>query len=114
VVIANVDSLKLHKVTGGHDEVEIWDHEVGHPSRVIYSGRQVLTDAIEELETQGSDIFWTSGTWLPEEIGFSDTTFVSASGDGGRIAFGEGATGPTGRIILWHAEDGGISHEVAI
>src|SRR5690625_6992037 len=62
----------------------------------------------------GSDVFYHRGTLILDQIGLSDTTFVSASGDRGRIAFGEGATGPTGRIILWHAEDEGISNEVSV
>lgn len=114
IVIANVDSVKVYQVTGSHDVIEIFDHVPGFPDNLIRSGRLRLFDAIEEMELRGSDIFHHAGTWIRDRIGMSDTTYVSASGDRGRIAFGEGATAPTGRIVLWNAEDASISNEVSV
>ncbi len=45
-----------------------------------------------------------SGRWDIPSVGLSDTTFIAASGDGSVVAIGEGATAPTGRILLWRAD----------
>lgn len=114
-VIANVDSLALiEPATDGDDMVAIWDHVPGFPSQVIASGPLPISQAVAYMVAHGSDIYFRRGVWIQDRIGFSDTTFVSASGDRGRIAFGEGATAPTGRIILWNAADEGVSNEVSV
>jgi hypothetical protein len=42
-------------------------------------------------------------SWVVENVGLSDTTFIAASGTGNRIAMGGGAAEGIGRIILWDA-----------
>jgi len=54
------------------------------------------------------------GEWIIESVGLSDTTFISASGDGRIVAIGEGATAPTGRILLWDAQQQDISDNIDV
>lgn len=114
VAIAHVDSLAVWHVSNGNDLVEIWDHVPGYPNQTIYSGMKILSDAIETLRLMGSDVEAYPGKWIIEGFAMSDTTFVTASGDRGWIAFGEGATAPTGRIILWNAANRGISNGISV
>jgi hypothetical protein len=63
--------------------------------------------AFDEVRTvQGNaqpGLYVESGrAWNMARIGWSDTTFVAASGDRNRIVFGEGAA-ETGRILMWDA-----------
>jgi hypothetical protein len=51
--------------------------------------------------------------WDLARIGWSDTTFVAASGNRNRIAFGEGAAN-TGRILMWDAATQGYSGLVSV
>lgn len=116
-VIAHVDSLKVYKVDHADDAVEIWDHVPGFahdPDSVIYSGMTTIATAVNNLRAQGSDVFARRGTWNIEGLSMSDTTFLAASGDRGWVAFGEGATAPTGRIIMWNAATRSISNDISV
>lgn len=114
LAIAHVDSLKVWHVTNGNDLVEIWDHVPGYPNNVIYSGMRILSEAVDTMRARGSDLEVYSGRWIIDGFAMSDTTFVTASGDRGWVAFGEGATAPTGRIILWNAANRGISSGISV
>lgn len=108
IAIARVDSMFI--VPGGaspSDAVRIFDHVPGFPQNVIDSGVKPLGAALDTLRLEGSDVFSSRGGWVLEEVGLSDTTFLAASGNREHIAFGEGATAPTGRIIIWNAEEAG-------
>ena len=47
-------------------------------------------------------------------VGFHDTTYVSASGNGGWVVFGEGSRDPVGRIIMYEANADTISGAIAV
>ena len=108
IAIARVDSMFI--VPGGaspSDAVRIFDHEPGFPQNIIDSGIKPLGAALDTLRSEGSDVFSSRGAWQLDEVGLSDTTFLAASGNRQHIGFGEGATAPTGRIIIWNAEENG-------
>jgi hypothetical protein len=55
-----------------------------------------------------------SGRFSVPNLGFTDTTFVSASGDGGWVVFGEGAIEPVGRVIMYDAANDAISGVIPV
>lgn len=87
----------------------LFDHVPGFPDQVILgraatSAGEVPTDAWEELVAQGSDAHIVVGArWNVPSLGFQDTTFVAASGDGGWVAVGEGARAPVARVLMYEA-----------
>ncbi|MFO7894068.1 MAG: hypothetical protein R6U63_10050 [Longimicrobiales bacterium] len=122
LVLANVDSIDVRALAGGADQVRVFMHKPGYPDQVIYNDPYLpqIEDALDSLVFQIDTImdnrgipnqapmfypFLMRGTWDFEALSWGDTTFVSASGDRGRIALGEGATSPVGRIMLWHADE---------
>jgi hypothetical protein len=112
VSIINVDSVRVFS-DAGDDEIEIYDHVPGFPNQVISSGVLPLFDAIAAMENQGSDIRWAPGRFDMTLVGLSDTTYVAASADRTRVAFGEGAVGG-GRIFLWNSPTASISNEISV
>lgn len=119
VAIAGIDSLVI--VVGGaqnatgSDGLVLYDHEPGFPNNTVQSPPLTRDSAIAVMESDpASDIFAVPGTWNVESIGLSDTTFVSASGDGEFVAFGEGATAPTGRVMLFESATTRISDVVSV
>ena len=63
-----------------------------------------LDIAIADAILGGSDIEATAASrWDVRSIGFNDTTFVTASGNGAWVVFGEGSVEPVGRIISYDA-----------
>jgi DNA-binding beta-propeller fold protein YncE len=113
VVLANIDSITLFRGTFS-DLAILYDHQPGFPNNLLVSNLVTVDSAVKELQSMGSDVFYSAGSWIPESIGLSDTTFVAASGDGGWVAFGEGASAPTGRIVLWEAGLGAISNHIQV
>ncbi len=122
LVLANVDSIEIRAFATGGDSVRLYMHKPGHPDQVIfndpYAGQ--IEHAIDNLVFQLDTImtnrgipnqapmfypFFMRGTWLLDQLTWGDTTFVSASGDRGRIALGEGARSPVGRIMIWEASE---------
>lgn len=103
-VIANADSLGIVRYADA-DSLVIYDHVLGFPSSVIM-GVGDPTTAAASIRTQGGDVIAYAGGYLPQNVILSDTTFVAASGDRKWVAFGEGATAPTGRVIMWNASIG--------
>lgn len=119
IAIANVDSIKTLPDPSGNDHLVFYDHVPGYPHLTVSAGTHEglgFWEALDSLAARSGDptIVYKPGRWVVDRVGMSDTTFISAAGDRGRIAFGEGATNPTGRIMLWDAETAQISHEVAV
>lgn len=122
LVLANVDDIDIREVAGGSDLVRLYMHKPGYPDQVIYNTPYLpqIEDAIDSLIVQIDSImanrgipnqapmfypFLMRGTWDLAALTWGDTTFVSASGDRGTIALGEGARSPVGRIMLWNATE---------
>ncbi len=114
ISILNVDSMRVFSSTTAGDMIEIYDHVKGFPSQVITSGVLPLFQAIQALENNpDSDMTWAPGRYVMELLGLSDTTYVAASTDRTRIAFGEGDKA-AGRIIMWNANTASISNEITV
>jgi hypothetical protein len=136
MAIAFIDSVRVFAGATTSDLIVLYDHVPGHaddPNYVIASFGGVpnaLQDAAVWMDTvtvvagrcgpgvQCSDIVYYAGKWSVGSIGMSDTTFMAASGGREKIAFGEGATSPTGRIMMWDGTkpigQEQISSEVAV
>lgn len=124
VAIANIDSIII--TSNGTSAVPTFcDHIAGYPDdpanvRCVESTEPTPAAAIDALNTlQGQTldphIFGAAGKeWNTGAIGMSDTTYVAAAGDRGTIAFGEGATAPTGRVVLWDAADQAVSEAIEV
>ncbi len=115
---AHIDSISTALDTIGIDSLgnvfvaaglTLFDHVPGFPDLVIQATANTSTfDPVENawgnLIAQGSDAYVSPGTrWNIPSFGFSDVTYVSASGDGGWVIIGEGATDPVGRVMLYRA-----------
>jgi hypothetical protein len=87
----------------------LFDHVPGFPDSIIQATQNTLEAAPTEnawasLVAQGSDAFMeVNARWNIPSFGFADTTFVTASGDGGWVLIGEGGTTPTGRVMMYRA-----------
>ncbi|HEX7052124.1 MAG TPA: hypothetical protein VF188_18090 [Longimicrobiales bacterium] len=119
IAVANVDSAIILSDPAGNDLLVFYDHKPGFPDSTVQAGMDeglAFFAALDSLEARSGDttIVHLPGTWVLERVGMSDTTYLGAAGDLGTIAFGEGATSPTGRIMIWNAAKAGISDEVAI
>jgi hypothetical protein len=120
LAIANVDDVNIRAIEGATDSIQFIGHAPGYPQDTLMTpfyaqAEAALADlnsritAIMEARGSGDEAgmyhaFLTRGRWDLEELSFSDTTFIAASGDGGTIVVGEGATRPAGRILMWFAE----------
>ncbi|MET0396533.1 MAG: hypothetical protein ABW277_06905 [Longimicrobiaceae bacterium] len=104
VAIGNADDVDVV----GPNAVVITDHLPGsRPQVTLVSPALPAQQAADSLRARGSDVVVFDGKWrLPQSVELSDTTFVTASGDRGWVAFGEGVRTPAGRIILWSAASG--------
>jgi hypothetical protein len=104
--LAHIDSI------GGGEGITLYDHLPGFPHDVIQGVGPLASlfpveTAVGQLRAQGSDVFLQSGArWDIPSFGFSDTTYVTASGDGGWVLVGEGGTDPTGRVMMYRASQG--------
>ncbi len=121
---AHIDSIRVGQLPIGQDDegnilyaagVTLYDHVPGFPNQVI-SGSSNTTvfnpveNATGDLALQGSDVHMIAGArWDIPEFGFADTTFVTASGDGGWVLIGEGGTSPLGRVLMHRAAPGDIT-----
>ena len=112
--IARIDSLRIFSGGPSDDQIALYDHVPGFPATVIVSPITSLDLAIDFMEANGSDIIALDGAWDQDDVGLSDTTYVSASGDREIIAFGEGAVGPTARIMLWNADQQQVSDAITV
>ncbi|MEJ2539785.1 MAG: hypothetical protein P8188_07430 [Gemmatimonadota bacterium] len=86
----------------------LFDHVPGFPNDVITGSAGAGEDpaiAWARLVDAGSDAYLVPGArWNIETVAFSDTTYVDASGDGGWVAIGEGATQELGRVLMYEAQ----------
>ncbi len=122
LVLANIDSLDIREIVGGSDLVRVYMHKPGYPDQVIYNTPYIpqIEDALDSLILQIDTImanrgmsaqapifypFVMRGNWNLDALTWGDTTFVSASGNRGKIALGEGARAPVGRIMIWDATE---------
>ena len=108
--LAHVDNMVVSNA-GGDDQVTIVDHVPGDITMPITSITDALDLAIADLVANtASDVYSVTGSsWNIENVGFTDTTFVAASGDGGWVVFGEGAIDPIGRVIMYETATDAIS-----
>lgn len=114
ITILNIDSLRVFTSPSQGDLIELYDHRRGFPGTIIASGIVPLGNALSIMANNPeSDIDWVPGRYDRELANLGDTTFVVASGDRRRVAFGEGARG-NGRVILWRSADASISNEITI
>ena len=111
--IGNIDHVAVLRGTLT-DEVILTDHEPGFPDRTITGGPSLLGAALLEIAGKGSDVVAGAGRFSVANLGFTDTTFVSASGDGGWVVFGEGVIEPVGRIIMYEAENDRVSAVIPV
>jgi DNA-binding beta-propeller fold protein YncE len=110
---AHIDSIGV-----GFEEVQpgiyfagltLFDHVPGFPDNIIQATANTseidpVENAWARLRAQGSDVYVdASARWNIPSFGFADTTFVTASGDGGWVLIGEGGTTPTGRVMMYRA-----------
>ena len=119
VAVANVDDVAV--VLGPadssgiqDDDVVLIDHTPGSRGSIITGGPGTIEQAVSDLISQGSDVAAGTGRWNVPGMTFGDTTFVSASGDGGWVVFGEGAVEPVGRIIMYEASTDAITGVVEV
>lgn len=115
VSFAHADGADLIEDSLGGVSIRIYDHVPGFPGRKIAGTGRTVAEAISQLRAAGSDVSDALiGTWDIDAIGLSDTTFVAASGDRRRVAFGEGATAPFARIFMWDAEQRSFSSVIQV
>jgi hypothetical protein len=118
VAIANVDDVAIRLSTDplnpNDDEILLFDHIPGDRSSSLTGGPGTPTTAVADLAGLGSDVVAGTGRWDIASLGFSDTTFVSASGDGGWVVFGEGSTQDVGRVMMYDAGNDQISDVVQV
>ena len=98
----------------GDDSVQVQDHTPGDLSTLIVGLDGTAALATTQVQGLGSDAISRAGKWSVPNLGFHDTTFVSASGDGGWVVFGEGSTDPVGRIIMYEAAQDAISTTIEV
>jgi hypothetical protein len=110
--VGHIDDLTVVP-TDSVDNAIFEDHIPGELTK-IFSSPAKLADAALDLASQGSDIVTGTGRFSVPNIGFQDTTFVAASGDGGWVVFGEGAIAPAGRVIMYEAASDRISTVIEV
>lgn len=107
--VAHVD------MAAGGSAVYFRDHVLGNLADTFSVIEEPTDSAVSAIRAAGSDIYAVAGAqWNVAEVGFSDTTFVAASGDGGWVVFGEGSVEPVGRIIMYQASADIISTWVEV
>jgi len=105
-----IDDVDVTRLSGDpNDQIIFTDHELGLPNNTFQSAPDEIATSIADLQGQGSDIFSGTGRWSVDNIGFHDTTYVASSGDGGWVVFGDGASEPFGRVIMYEAATDQIS-----
>lgn len=114
LAIAHVDDVDVIP-KANNDDVVVFDHRLGFPNDSIIGGPKPFPDsAAVDAFNKGSDVRFGRGRFNVPAIGFHDTTFVSASGDGGWVVVGEGAIAPVGRIIMYEAARDRISRVIQV
>jgi hypothetical protein len=118
ISVAHIDSIQERTDTVGVDTLGapiveynliFFDHKPGFGDQVLEGftvgfGIEAVLSAIEELRSQGSDVFVAvSKKWNVPNLAFKDTTYVASSGDGGWVVVGEGGASPVGRVLSYSA-----------
>ena len=98
----------------GDDSLQVTDHTPGDMNTSLVGVDLTAALAVTQVQGLGSDAISRAGKWSVPNLGFHDTTFVTASGDGGWVVFGEGATDPVGRIIMYEAAQDAISSAIEV
>jgi hypothetical protein len=99
-------------IGGGDGNITLFDHVPGFPNDVITGSADIRlgqfpVTAADALRAQGSDVLMVpSARWNTASLGYRDTTYVSASGDGGWVAIGEGGASPLARVLMYRAAPG--------
>lgn len=112
VAVGNIDRAGAVP-QDGPDHVVLVDHVPGFPQQELVAGPAPLADALADLAAQGSDVVASTGRWSVVNLGFTDTTYVTASGDGGWVVFGEGVE-EIGRIIMYDAAADRVSGAIEV
>ena len=97
-----------------NDSVQVNDHTPGSLNTLITGIDNNAATAVGQAVAVGSDAIARPGRWSVPNLGFHDTTYVSASGDGGWVVFGEGSVDPVGRIIMYEAVQDAISVAIEV
>jgi hypothetical protein len=130
-VLAQIDSVTIWATAEEHgtDMVSLYSHRPGSPGTVLVTPVLPLDSAVaymdnliySELVDLGRvdqfgiyRVYFRRGTWNIDGAAWADTTFVAASGDRRRIAFGEGGREHNGRIVLWDAATATISYATSV
>src|SRR5690348_2620687 len=108
-VLFNVDSAFVTHFTGNSvqsDILTVYDHPYGQLAGSLVSSDSDVVTAVNGLGSTSdaelvSDLDYNS-------LALKDTTFVAISGDKTWIAFGEGATAGTGRIMMVNDPSGSM------
>lgn len=119
--VANVDGVSVSNRTetetdslGNETEVliselTIFDHVPGFPDQTIQGSADLAAGelpgvAASRLRAAGSDVtIYEAARWDIGSLGFGDTTYVAASGDGNFVAVGEGARDAAARVLMYRA-----------
>ena len=96
-----------------NDDVFIRDHVPGNRA-VIVTGQGPTAAGAAAAIGGANDVIVRAGRWSVPNVGFNDTTFVSASGNGDWVVFGEGSVSPVGRVIMYEAATDQISGAISV
>lgn len=108
--LLNVDSIAVGAALANSpasDTLYIWDHPYGQSSGVIAVRDTSPTVAVAKAIAGGSDAELVLGLDIAS-LALQDTTYTAASGDKTWIAFGEGATGGPGRVMMVQDAGGAV------
>lgn len=88
--IFNVDSVKFNIAsnTAVSDSIIVYDHMYGNESALIVRRGVNIGNVWAQMKLAGSDMDYCFSCAV-ESLGLTDTTFVSAAGNGTAVAFGE-------------------------
>ena len=107
--LAHVDGILVSN-GGADDQVTIVDHVPGDTSTITSVTDDIDVAIADLIANTTSDVYSVTGSkWDIGNVGFTDTTYVTASGDGGWVVFGEGAIDPIGRVIMYETATDEIS-----
>ena len=98
----------------GNDEINIQDHIPGNRAAFLTATDSSGGQTAAAIQLLGGDAVARPGKWSVPNLGFNDTTYVSASGNGAWVVFGEGSVSPVGRVIMYEAATDVISGAIQV
>ena len=110
--IAHADFV-VAVLTGGDDDILITDHVPGDRATIV-TGQGASAVVAAAAIGGANDVIVRPGRWSVANVGFQDTTYVSASGNGGWVVFGEGSREPVGRVIMYNAGADVVSGAISV